>query len=87
LDRYSIAQIYESSLKHTLVQGSKGLQGLSGDFPVLPGRAPRHPGEEPAEGRRVGEMQELMKTIEFPFYDDPKQQIESRITHRMPSRT
>ena len=32
-------------------------------------------------------MQELMKTIEFPFYDDPKQQIESRITHRMPSRT
>jgi hypothetical protein len=36
---------------------------------------------------KLAELQELMKTIEFPFYDDPKQQIESRITHRMPSRT
>ena len=26
---------------------------------------------------KLAELQELMKTIEFPFYDDPKQQIES----------
>ena len=28
-------------------------------------------------GCKPAELQELMKTIEFPFYDDPKQQIES----------
>ena len=28
-------------------------------------------------GCKPAELQELMKTIEFPFYDDPKQQIET----------
>ncbi len=28
-------------------------------------------------GCKPAELQEAMKTIEFPFYDDPKQQIES----------
>ncbi len=28
-------------------------------------------------GCKPAELQELMKTVEFPFYDDPKQQIES----------
>ena len=28
-------------------------------------------------GCKPAELQEMMKTIEFPFYDDPKQQIES----------
>ena len=28
-------------------------------------------------GSKPAELQEAMKTIEFPFYDDPKQQIES----------
>jgi len=28
-------------------------------------------------GYKPAELQEMMKTIEFPFYDDPKQQIES----------
>ena len=28
-------------------------------------------------GYKPADLQELMKTIEFPFYDDPKQQIES----------
>ena len=28
-------------------------------------------------GCKPAELQELMKTMEFPFYDDPKQQIES----------
>ena len=28
-------------------------------------------------GCKPADLQELMKTIEFPFYDDPKQQIES----------
>ena len=28
-------------------------------------------------GYKPAELQKLMKTIEFPFYDDPKQQIES----------
>ena len=28
-------------------------------------------------GYKPAELQELMKTTEFPFYDDPKQQIES----------
>ena len=28
-------------------------------------------------GYKPAELQKLMKTVEFPFYDDPKQQIES----------
>ena len=28
-------------------------------------------------GYKPAELQEMMKTVEFPFYDDPKQQIES----------
>ena len=28
-------------------------------------------------GCKPTDLQEMMKTIEFPFYDDPKQQIES----------
>ena len=61
-------------------------------LPVLPGGNAFHPEEEAEEewdeaeevlnrlvelGCKPAELQELMKTIEFPFYDDPKQQIET----------